>query len=108
MTDMMLIYITCKDNKEAKKIGTALLAKRLCACINILDGMNSTYFWPPKSGKLEEAHESVLLVKTLEKKFTEIEEEVRRLHSYDTPSVMAFPVTQVSKKYYEWIAGEVS
>ncbi len=108
MKDMMLVYITCKNNQEAKTIGHALLAKRLCACINILDGMNSVYFWPPKSGTLEEASESILLVKTLEEKFKQIEEEVTKLHSSDTPCVMSIPVSNVSEKYYEWIQGEIN
>jgi periplasmic divalent cation tolerance protein len=107
MTDMILIYITCADVSEAKKIGKYLLDKKLCACINIFDGMNSLYFWPPKTGKLEEAHEAVLLVKTLSGKFELIEKEVLAIHVSDTPCLIAIPTTHVSKKYLEWIKGEM-
>lgn len=107
MTNMILIYITCKNLAEAKTIGKHLLDKRLCACINMFDGMKSLYFWPPKSGILEEATETVLLVKTLEDKFDSIEKEVTALHSSDTPCLIAIPVLNASKKYFDWINGEI-
>ena len=92
---------------EAKKIGKHLLDKRLCACINIFDGMKSAYFWPPKTDTLEEASETILLVKTLDHTFEGIEKEVSALHSSDTPCLISIPVTHVSKKYFEWIKGEI-
>ncbi len=104
---MILVYITCKDSDEAKKIGTHLLDKRLCGCINIIPGMNSVYFWPPKTGKFEEGHETILIVKTLGKKFSDVERQVKAVHSSDTPCILAIPVANVSKKYYEWIKGEI-
>ncbi len=77
-------------------------------CINIIDGMKSAYWWPPKSGKIEEASETILLVKTLQKKFDEIEKEVKKLHSSDTPCLIAIPTTKIAKKYYDWIKGEIT
>ena len=107
MTSMILIYITCNDKDEAKKIGTHLLKKRLCACFNIIDGMKATYWWPPKSDKIEESNETILIVKTLENKFDAIEQEVLRLHSSDTPCLIAIPTVNVAKKYFEWIKEEI-
>lgn len=104
---MMLVYITCDSQQRAKAIGTHLLKKRLCACINIIPGMNSVYFWPPKTGELEETNETILIVKTLEEKFSDIECEVKAIHPSDTPCVLAIPVSHVSKKYYDWIKGEI-
>jgi len=108
MSDLILIYITCSNTEEAKKIGKHLLDKRLCACINIFDGMNSFYFWPPRTGTIEEAHETILLVKTFSEKFESIEKEVSAIHSSDTPCLIAIPTVNVSKKYFEWIKGEVA
>jgi periplasmic divalent cation tolerance protein len=108
MTDMILIYVTCKDKQEAEKIGKHLLEKRLCACINIIEGMKSIYFWPPKSGKFEEANEVILVVKTVQDKFDSIEQEVLAIHSYTTPCLIGIPTTNVAKSYYAWIKGEVS
>ncbi len=105
---MIFIYITCENVTEAKKIGKHLLKKRLCGCFNIIDGMNAVYWWPPKSGKIEEANETILLIKTLEGKFDEIEKEVLTLHSSDTPCLIAIPTINVAKKYFDWIKGEIT
>jgi periplasmic divalent cation tolerance protein len=107
MTDMILIYITCDSVAQAEKIGKHLLKKRLCGCINIIEGMHAIYFWPPKQNKLEESNETILLVKTLADKFDVIEREVIKLHSADTPCLIALPITNVAKKYYKWIKGEI-
>ena len=60
---MILIYVVCKDIIEAKDIGKKLLKKRLLACVNILEGMKSMYFWPPGSEDIQEADETILLIK---------------------------------------------
>ncbi|NTU46662.1 divalent-cation tolerance protein CutA [Candidatus Roizmanbacteria bacterium] len=107
MTNIILIYTTCKDVEQAKQIGKHLLEKRLCACINIFPEMNSLYFWPPKSGTIDEGKEAVLIVKTLESKYQEVEKEIHKVHSYDVPCIMAISLAHVSKDYGEWIEGEV-
>jgi periplasmic divalent cation tolerance protein len=108
MTDLILIYITCESADEAKKIGKYLLEKRLCGCVNIFPDANPMFWWPPKENKLDESKESVLLVKTLESKFEEIENEVRKIHSFDTPCLIAIPVLKVNQDYYDWIKGEIN
>lgn len=107
MTNMILVYITCEDVEQAKKIGKHLLDKRLCVCINIFPNMQSACFWPPKSDKIEEANEVVLIAKTLESKYQDLEDEVHKIHTYEIPCVFAIPVTHVAKKYYDWINGEL-
>lgn len=107
MTDMIVIYITCDSVDQAKKIGKHLLEKRLGTCINVFPKMEPMYWWPPHENKLEEGPEVVLLVKTLDKKFDEIEKEVKKVHTYETVCVFAIPIAHVSKEYYEWIKGEI-
>ncbi len=107
MTDIILVYIPCKSTEQAKSIGTQLLSKRLCACINIYPEMNSLYFWPPKSESLEEGHEAVLIAKTSKELFKELEEEVNTLHTYDCPCIMAIPTEMINKPYYDWLKGEL-
>jgi periplasmic divalent cation tolerance protein len=107
MEKMIVIYITCKGDAEANKIGKHLMTKRLAPCFNILPGMYSECFWPPKTGEIEKANETILLVKTLEDKFVEIENEVRKLHSDKVPCIFAIPITKVSEKYYQWLKDEL-
>lgn len=108
MNNVILIYITCKNVSEAKRIGKILLEKRLCGCINILPKIHSLYFWPPKSGTIEEANEAILLAKTISSKYQKLETLIHQIHSYDTPDVMAIPLSHMDKKYEDWLMGEIN
>lgn len=107
MTDMLLVYITCESVDQAKQIAKHLMGKKLCACVNIFPEMQPMFFWPPKSGKIDESKEVVLIAKTIEKNYQELEDEVHKIHTYDVPCVFAIPVKHVAKKYYEWLVGEM-
>jgi periplasmic divalent cation tolerance protein len=108
MTDLLLVYITCQSKEQADMIGAELLKKRLCACLNIIPGMESKYFWPPKTDVYEMNTEVILIAKTIESKYQALEEEVKQLHSYDNPCILAIPVVHVRKDYYDWLIGELS
>ncbi len=107
MTDMILVYITCESEKQAKEIGRHLLEKRMCACVNIFPNMHPMFWWPPKENKIDESEEVVLIAKTIESKYQALEDEIYKIHTYETPCVFSIPVTHVAKKYYEWIKGEL-
>lgn len=114
---MILVFTTCKNRKEAERIGMALLKKRLAACTVIIPKVYSAYFWPPKppSGspftkveeKIEKASEAILLVKTLKQKFPAVEREVKRLHSYRVPMIAEIPILRVHGRYLEWLKREI-
>ena len=107
MTDMLLVYITCESVDQAKQIAKHLMDKKLCACVNIFPDMQPMFFRPPKSGKIDESKEVVLIAKTIEKKYQELEDEIHKIHTYDVPCVFAIPVQHVAKKYYDWLVGEM-
>src|SRR3989339_889147 len=100
-TGMVLVYVTCENVDQAKKIGRHLLEKRLCTCVNIFPNMQPMFWWPPKANKIDESTEVVLIVKTLEPKYQALEDEIHKIHTYDTPCDFAIPVTHVAKKYYD-------
>jgi periplasmic divalent cation tolerance protein len=104
---MILIYITCKDVEEAENIGSHLMSRKLCGCFNIVPGTKSSAFWPPKFGKVEKSNEAVLLVKTIEEKYKEIEGEIVNIHSYELPCIFSIKVNGVYKKYEDWLIGEI-
>lgn len=108
MSKVILVYITCKNRRRAEEIGRTLVEKRLVACSNIIDGIHSQYLWPSKKGALEETRETLLLAKTVESKWKALEREVKKLHSYDNPAILAIPVTHVSKKYHDWLVEELT
>jgi len=107
MSEMILIYVVCEDSKEAKEIGKKLLRKRLAACVNILDGMESLYFWPPDSEDILEADETILLIKTIKDNFSEISEEIHKMHSYEVPSIFSIKVDEVDSKYQKWVKDQI-
>ncbi len=104
---MLLGFISCRDKNEADSIGIHLLKHRLIACMQILDGVQSSYLWPPGKSTVDYADETLLLVKTLESKWREMEKAVIKMHGYKNPEILAFPVSHASKKYLDWIIGEL-
>lgn len=104
---MILVFVTCKNKKEAEKIGTALLEKRLAACIVVIPGVLSQYWWPPKKNKIEKSREAILLVKTLRKKFLQAEHQIKKLHSYTVPLIAEIPVSRVNQEYQKWLEDEL-
>ncbi len=104
---MILVYIVCSNENEAKNIAEKLLKKRLCACVNILDKMKSMYFWPAKSGKIEKSTETILLVKTIKEKYFQINKEILKIHSYDIPCIFSIKIDEVDSKYYRWLKDQI-
>ncbi len=100
---MIFVYITCKNKKEAKKIGLALIKKRLAACCNIFP-IESIYHW---KNKIVQDREIVLIVKTLKKNFQKIEKETKKLHSYETPCILEISLRQCNLEYLNWLKKEI-
>lgn len=104
--DKRIVLVTCPSVPLARKIARAVVGKRLAACVNIiLSPVESVYTW---KGKVERAREYLLVTKTTAKRLAELEEEVKRLHSYDVPEFIALPITEGSKKYLSWLGDSVA
>jgi periplasmic divalent cation tolerance protein len=102
---MNLVYMTAGDKDEARRIGQALIEMRLAACVNIIDNMNSMYFW---EGKIQEDREVILIAKTTEALVGKLIETVKSVHSYDCPCILSLPVSGGNEAFLEWIANEVN
>ncbi len=102
--DMKLCYITTSSKDEARAIGRALLEKRLAACVNILDGMESHYWW---EGKIETSQEAVLIAKTKGDQVDALIATVKALHSYKLPCVISLPIESGNKDYLAWLASSL-
>ncbi|MEM5811289.1 MAG: divalent-cation tolerance protein CutA [Candidatus Aenigmatarchaeota archaeon] len=95
-----LIYITCKNYKEAEKIGKTLLEERLVACINIIKEIGSQYWW---GGKIEKSKESLLLLKCPKNNLKKVVERVKELHSYSLPDISAIKIEKGLKEFLDWV-----
>jgi periplasmic divalent cation tolerance protein len=100
----IVVLITAGDGEEAGRIARHLLDERLAACVNMVAGLDSHFWW---RGKLDEAKETLLIVKTRGGLLPEIIEAVKEVHSYELPEIIALPIVGGSPEYLEWIDGEV-
>lgn len=101
MTDKVIVFVTCGSASEARKIARALVEQRLAACGNIVPRVHSIYRW---KGKVESGGESLIVFKTSRRRFPALRRAVERLHSYDTPEIIALPIAAGSRKYLAWVA----
>ena len=104
-TSALLVLTTCADAAEADAIAGALVEERLAACVNRVDGIVSTYTW---ESRVQRDKETLLLIKTTEARFDELQRAIARLSSYDVPEVIAVPVRKGSKAYLDWLVESVS
>ncbi|MFZ0334484.1 MAG: divalent-cation tolerance protein CutA [Candidatus Acidiferrales bacterium] len=103
--ESIVVLVTCGSAKEARRLAGALVSKRLAACVNVMAvPVKSVYRW---KGKVEAATELLMLIKTTRRKFAALEKEIRQLHSYETPEIIALPIAAGSKAYLEWLRNSV-
>lgn len=107
MDELILVYTTWESVEQAKEAGEDLLKKRLCGCVNIYPEMIPIFWWPPKENKLDGTKEVVMIIKTLKRKYQELEKEIYGIHSYETPCIIAIPTYKVNRDYFNWIKGEI-
>jgi periplasmic divalent cation tolerance protein len=100
-----LVYMTAGNIEEATKLGRALVEEGLAACINILPGMTSLYWW---QDNLQHDEELVVLAKTAADKVEALTARVRELHSYDCPCVVAVPIEGGNPEFLRWIESETA
>ncbi len=97
---VVFIYVTVSSEPEARVLAEAMVAERLAACANIIPGMKSVYRW---EGKVGQADEVVVILKTRAALFKEVEARVKQLHSATTPCIVALPVMEGNDDFLQWI-----
>lgn len=96
----VLVYCTVPDINTGKSIAAELVERKYAACVNILPSILSVYRW---QDKIEEAQECLLLIKTIQTCYPKLEASLLALHPYDTPEVIAVPITTGAPDYLAWI-----
>jgi periplasmic divalent cation tolerance protein len=104
MTNAVVGLVTCPTRMEARKVARAILKKRLAACVNIIGGLESHYWW---EGKLENAREYLLLIKTTRARVGSVVNAVKAAHSYEVPEVIFLSVVASERNYLKWLRGSV-
>lgn len=104
MTDKIVVLSTCGTAEEAERIARQLIEKRLAACVNVVAGARSIYRW---RGKIEDAPETVMIIKSRRDLFDPLRAELEKLHSYEVPEVVALPIVEGSHGYLSWLEREL-
>ena len=101
----VVVLITCPTRRVAERLAQTLLRRRVAACVNLLPGLQSVFWW---EGKIARAREVLLLIKTTPARVARLTRLVRLLHPYEVPEVIALPVTAGSATYLRWVRESVS
>jgi periplasmic divalent cation tolerance protein len=105
MERAVFVYTTYPSLVEAEGIGRTLVERRLAACVNILPGMVSHYWW---EGEIQRGEEVVMIIKTRASLAEAVRAAVKELHSYETPAILVIPIESVDKTYLGWILAETA
>lgn len=100
MTDFIQVLTTAGSEEEAERISSALVERRLAACVQVVGPISSRYRW---QGEVEVAREWMCVAKTESARYPELEAAIREIHSYDEPEIVATPIVAGSKGYLDWV-----
>ncbi|MBN1912777.1 MAG: divalent-cation tolerance protein CutA [Candidatus Omnitrophica bacterium] len=96
----VVILVTVPDDKQADFIAQKLVEARLVACVNIVSGVRSLFWW---EGKVDQAKETLLIIKTRKALTGKLVKKVKSLHKYTVPEIIALPIIAGNKEYLDWI-----
>lgn len=105
MDRAVIVYTTYPSIVEAEEAGRVLVERRLCACVNILPGMISHYWW---QGAMERGEEAVMIIKTRASLAEPVRAVVRENHSYETPAIVVIAIESGDDDYIAWIMAETA
>jgi periplasmic divalent cation tolerance protein len=100
MTNAVVGLVMCSSRSEARAVAQSILKRKLAACVNIVGGLESHYWW---QGKIQLAREYLLLIKTTRARARAVANAVKRTHSYEVPEVIFLPVAAGETKYLQWL-----
>jgi len=99
MMEYIVIFVTAPED-EAADLAKTLVEERLVACVNIVPGLRSIYWW---QGKMEDEAEVLCIMKTRSNLFESLKDRVRELHSYEVEEIIALPIMAGNLPYLDWI-----
>src|SRR4029077_21111962 len=101
----VFVYTTYPSIVEVEEAGRKLVERRLCACVNIIPGMVSYYWW---NGAMERGEEAVMLIKTRASLSDQVSAAVKGMHSYSTPAILVLPIESIEQNYLSWLLAETA
>lgn len=99
--DIVVVLVTVPSREVGERIATAVVEAHLAACVNMVDGLRSIFYW---EGRVQDEREVLLLVKTRGDRLARLEARIRALHPYSVPEFIALPVVAGHRPYLEWVS----
>ena len=100
MNNYIMVFNTCDSAEIATSIAEMLVSKKLAACVNIVNNIDSVYEW---QGKIEHNKEILLIIKTQKSLFAEVKSAIQEVHNYELPEIIAVSIEAGEKHYLNWI-----
>ena len=100
MAQMGLVYATFENLEEAQRVGEDLVTLKIAACVNIIPHMISIYRW---QNEFHKGQEIILLAKTKKEFVQKTIDEIKRLHSAETPAIFEINVGQVENNFSQFV-----
>src|SRR4030042_2203053 len=101
---LMLVMVTIPE-ADAERMANALLEEKVCACVNIVTGVRSLFWW---QGKIDTAQEALLLIKTKDLLYTKLQGLIKNNHPYDVPEIVGFSADRTYQPYLDWLITEAN
>ncbi len=98
-----IINCTTSSKVNAMEISEYLIESKLAACVNIVPNIVSVYKW---EGKVVEGQEFLMIIKTKESLFKQVEKAISERHEYALPEIVAMPIIKGNKDYLKWLKSE--
>ncbi|MDD5195488.1 MAG: divalent-cation tolerance protein CutA [Candidatus Omnitrophica bacterium] len=102
---MAIAVLVTIPEKDAQNMANMLLGEHVCACVNIIPGVHSLFWW---EGKITAADEVILLIKTKESLYPKLKIMIKNNHPYSVPEIISFKIEQINAEYLEWLNREAN
>ena len=103
--NIVVIYCTVPNKKEADRIAKPLVKNRLAACVSMIDKVVSHFSW---EGEICKENEVLLMIKTRRENYVKIKLVIESMHSYNVPEIIAVPIVDCSEEYLKWLIAETA
>ena len=97
---MIVVVLVSVPQDKAEDMARALLSERVCACVNIIKGVKSLFWWQEK---INEAEEALLIIKTKDVLFGKLQALIKNNHPYEVPEIICFKIDDANHAYLDWI-----
>ncbi|MBN3039612.1 MAG: divalent-cation tolerance protein CutA [Candidatus Omnitrophica bacterium] len=102
---MVIVVMVSIPQENAQDLAKALLSERVCACVNIIKGVDSFFWW---KGKIDHSQEAILLIKTKDILYPKLKTFIQNNHPYEVPEIISFRIDQINKEYQDWLMNEAN